>query len=134
MAAAVFRIAALALACAACTSIAVDARTFEGTRWRVTAIDAKPTPAKGDYSIEFKRGRISGRFGCNSWGGAYTASRQMLTARQVVSTMMACPGPSMTFERKGLAVLQQPMRWTETAGQKLTLTNGAGSIALQRRR
>jgi hypothetical protein len=48
MAAAVFRIAALALACAACTSIAVDARTFEGTRWRVTAIDAKPTPAKGD--------------------------------------------------------------------------------------
>jgi len=131
MAAAGFRAAALALACAGCTSIAVDARTFEGTRWRVTAIDGKPTPAGGDYRMEFAGGRIGGRFGCNSWGGHYAVSGKSLSARQVISTMMACPEPAMSFERRGLSILQQPMQWT-FAGARLTLSNAAGSIALER--
>ena len=132
MAAAVCRAVALALACAACSSIAVDARTFEGTRWRVTAIDGQATPANGDYRMEFQQGQIGGRFGCNGWGGRYSVAGETLTASEVRSTMMACAEPAMTFESRGLAVLQQPMRWTETAGGKLTLSNGAGSIALER--
>jgi heat shock protein HslJ len=131
MAAAVFKAATLALACAACTTVAADARTFEGTTWRVTAIDGRPTPANGEYRMEFKNGQIGGRFGCNGWGGRYTVSGETLTASEVMSTMMACAEPAMSFESQGLAVLQHPMRWTE-AGRTLTLTNGAGSIALER--
>ena len=130
MAAAVFRAAVLALACAGCTTVAVDGRTFEGS-WRVVQIDGRATPANGNYRIAFGNGQISGRFGCNGWGGTYAVAGTMLTASQVHSTMMACPEPAMSFERQGLAVLQQPMRWTWTGQQRLTLTNSAGSIGLQ---
>jgi heat shock protein HslJ len=132
MAAAAFRTAALALVCAACTSIEADARTFDGTRWHVTAIDGRATPATGDYHVEFKAGEISGRFGCNGWGGSYAVSGETMTAGNVMSTMMACGDPAMTFESEGLAVLRQPMHWSWIAAQKLTLSNGAGSIEMVR--
>ena len=132
MAAAAFRAAAVALACAACTSIAADARTFDGTRWHVTAIDGRATPATGDYRIEFKAGEISGRFGCNGWGGAYAVNGETMTASRVMSTMMACAAPAMSFESQGLAVVRQPMRWSLATDQKLTLSNGAGSIEMMR--
>jgi heat shock protein HslJ len=45
---------------------------------------------------------------------------------------MACPEPAMSFESEGLAVLRQPMRLSWIAGTELTLSNGAGSIALER--
>ena len=132
MAAAVFRAAALVLACTSCTTIAADARTLDNSRWHVTAINGRATPANGEYRIEFKGGQISGRFGCNGWGGTYAVAGEMLTASQVRSTMMACAEPAMSFESQGLSVLQQPMRGTEAAGGKLTLSNSAGLIALER--
>ena len=131
MAAAGFKAAALALACAACTTVVADARTLEGTSWRVTAIDGRRTPANGQYRIEFRNGQISGGFGCDSWGGSYSVAGETFTAINVRSTLMACPEPAMSFESQGLAVLQQPMRWT-VAGTRMTLANTAGSIALER--
>src|SRR5699024_8106866 len=128
MAAAVFRAAALALACSACTTIAADARTLDNTRWHVTALNGRATPAAGEYRMEFKDGQIGGRFGCNGWSGSYVVAGETLTATQVRSTMMACAEPAMGFESQGLSVLQHPMRWAETDGGKVTLSNGAGSI------
>jgi heat shock protein HslJ len=131
MAAAGFRAAALALACTACTSIAVDARTFEGTRWRVTGIDGRATPASGEYRLEFRKGQISGRFGCNGWGGTYAVAGGTLRASDVRSTLMGCPQPAASFEREGMAILQQPMHWIWTK-TRLTLSNSIGSIRLER--
>jgi heat shock protein HslJ len=131
MGAAAFRIAALALGCAACTGILADARTFEGTSWRVEAIDGRATPSAGDYHVEFRGGQISGRFGCNGWGGHYAIAGETIVASRIISTMMACPDPAGRFESEGLAVLRQPMRWTSVRDEKLTLSNGAGSISLQ---
>ena len=132
MVAAAFRGAALALACASCTSIAVDSRTFEGTYWLVAAIDGEPTPASGDYHVNFENGRISGRFGCNSWSGAFAVTGERITAAQVASTKMACLGPAGSFENRGLAVINQPMRWSWVSGQRLMLASGAGSLLLVR--
>jgi len=132
MAAAAFRVTALALACGACTSIAADSRAFEGSGWRVTAIDGHATRSEGGYQVEFAGGRISGRFGCNRWSGAYAVAGETLTASQVVSTKMACPEPAMIFENKGLMVLDQPMRLAWSSERRLTLSNAAGSIALER--
>ena len=131
MAAAAFRPAIIALACAACTSVVADARTFEGTSWRVTAIDGRPTPAAGDYRIEFRKGEIGGRFGCNSWGGHYAVAGETIVAGQIIATQMACGDPAGTFESEGFAILRQPMHLT-WAGEKLTLSNSAGSIRLER--
>jgi heat shock protein HslJ len=46
-------------------------------------------------------------------------------------TLMACPEPSATFENQGLAVLNQPMRMSWASSRKLTLSNAAGTIALE---
>jgi heat shock protein HslJ len=132
MAAAVFRATALALTCAACTSVMADERTFDGTRWHVTAIDGQPTPANGDYRVEFTRNEISGRFGCNGWGGRYGIVGDIMTVGEVRSTMMACPEPAMNFERGGFAVLDRPMQMRWGSERQLTLGNGAGSIELKR--
>jgi heat shock protein HslJ len=132
MAAAGFRIALTALLCAGCTSIAADARTFEGTRWHVTAINGRATPATSDYRIEFRDGGIGGRFGCNRFGGHYAVKGETLIASAIRSTMMACSDPAASFESAGFAVVNQPMRINWSSGRHLTLSNPAGSIELER--
>ena len=132
MAAAGFRAALLALACAACTSIAADARTFEGTRWHITMIDGRLTPALGDYRMEFRDGGIGGRFGCNHFGGRFAVKGETLIASEIRSTLMACSDPAASFESAGFAVLNQPMRMNWSSDQRLSLSNSAGSIILER--
>jgi heat shock protein HslJ len=134
MAAAVFKVTALALACAACTTIAPSGSTFDGSEWRVAAISGRTTPMDGNYYVNFQGGRISGRFGCNNWTGSYSVAGDMLTAGEVAMTRMACIEPANTFENQGVAVLNQPMQWKLIANQQLTLSNGAGSIVMERRR
>jgi heat shock protein HslJ len=130
MVAAGFRVAALALASAACTSIAADARTFEGTRWHVAAINGRATPAQGDYRMEFKGGSASGRFGCNGFGGRYSIASDKLVVREVRSTLMACSDPAGSFESAGSAILNQPMRMRWATSRRVQLVNSAGSIDL----
>jgi heat shock protein HslJ len=133
MAAAGFRFAVLAaLLCASCTSIAADARSFEGTGWRVTAIDGRLTPAVGDYRIEFRNGGIGGRFGCNHFGGRFAVKGETLIASEIRSTLMACSDPAASFESTGFAVLNAPMRMNWSSGQRLNLSNSAGSLTLER--
>lgn len=131
MAAAGFRIAAAALLCAGCTSIAADARTFDGTPWRATAINGRATPGAGNYVVRFDKGRIGGQLGCNLFGGDYRIQRAVMTASAIRSTMMACMEPAASFEEQGFAVLNQPMRMRWTSNHRLTLSNPAGSIALE---
>jgi heat shock protein HslJ len=130
MAAAVFRVAAFALASAACTSIAADARTLEGTRWHVAAINGRATLPRGDYRMEFKGGPASGRFGCNGFGGRYSMASDKLVVREVRSTLMACSDPAGSFESAGFAILNQPMRMRWASSRRLNLSNSAGSIDL----
>ena len=96
-------------------------------------------PKGGGKSLRFdnmlmreKAGAISGRFGCNGWGGTYAVNGETMTASRVMSTMMACADPAMSFESQGLAVLRQPMRWSLAPDRKLTLSNRAGSIEMVR--
>jgi heat shock protein HslJ len=117
--------------CAACTSIAADARTFEGTRWHVTAINGRSTPSTGDYHVEFRNSTIAGRFGCNGVGGRYAASGELMRTTEIRSTMIACSDPEASFEGEGFAILNQPMRTRWATGRRLTLGNAAGSIEIE---
>ena len=133
-AAAAFRRAVLAAAilCAAgCTSVASTEATFEGSSWRVTALNGQPVPATG-YRLQFDDGHIGGRFGCNQFGGPYRVEGELLIAGDVASTLIGCPEPQATHEAQGFAVLGRPMQITWHSGQRLTLGNAAGSIALER--
>jgi heat shock protein HslJ len=133
MAAAVYRGTALALACAACTAVNVDARTFENTRWHVSAINGRATPARESYSMLFHHNHALGaRFGCNSIGGTYRASGETLTVTGATMTLMGCPEPAASFESQGLSVLRLPMHIDWRSGASLRLANSAGSIELER--
>jgi heat shock protein HslJ len=102
-----------------------------GTSWRVVAVDGRPTPATGDYSLRFNaNGGLGARFGCNSMGGQYRLTGDLLTVSNLASTLMGCPEPAATFERDGAEVLGQPMRIAFTSNERMSLSNAAGSIAL----
>src|SRR3954451_3390546 len=131
MAAAAYSVALGVVACAACTSIAADARSFEGTRWHVLAVNRHTTPVKGDYTVGFKDGRISARFGCNSIGGSYNASGDLLTAHQLISTKMACGSPADAFEQAGVGILQVSMKVRPSGKGRLRLSNRVGTLDLE---
>jgi heat shock protein HslJ len=136
MAAAGFRILSSALLCAACTSIAVDQRTFENTRWHVTDMDGTPTPSGPGFTMDFGRGAASAQFGCNRGSGSLAVSGdRMIPGRDWTVTAAACLSQErMQFEREGFDVLAKPMRISWLSATRVTLSNGAGSINLQRSR
>ena len=102
-----------------------------GTRWRVVAINSRPTPTTGDYSMRFDAsGGVGARFGCNSMGGQCRLVGDLLTVSDLASTLMGCPEPAGTFEREGANVLGQPMRIAFSSNERMFLSSAAGSIAL----
>ena len=102
-----------------------------GTNWRVAAVNGRTTPSTGDYALRFDRsGGVGGRFGCNAMGGRYRLTGDRLTVNDLASTLMGCPEPAATFEREGAAILSQPMQVSFTSNDRMSLSNAAGSIAL----
>ena len=103
---------------------------LDRTRWRVVAINGRPVPQGGDYSMEFDAGKLSARFGCNSIGAGYTQSGATIDAGALIATRMACP--DMSWETQGSAILDQVMNVSARARNRITLTSSAGSIDLMR--
>ncbi len=102
-----------------------------GTSWRVVHVNGRPTPATGDYSMQFRPGgEVGAKFGCNSMGGRYRLAVDVLTVSDLAQTLMGCPEPANTFESQGAAVLGQPMRIAFSSNDRMYLNNAAGSIAL----
>ena len=120
----------VAIAVAGCAMTPAPLADLSGTRWRVVQVNGQATPAQGDYSMRFEGGGIGARFGCNSMGGRYRVTADVLTVTDLASTLMGCPEPAATFEREGSAVLQQPMRMAFSSNERMFLSNAAGSIAL----
>lgn len=115
-----------------CTSIHATDATFEDTRWQVTAIGGQPVPRSDSYRLSFADGRIGGRFGCNSFGGPYQVSGESVVVGDIATTLIGCPEPAATHEAKALSVLGAPTRIDWSSGNRLTLRNARGSIALER--
>ena len=128
---ALLRLAA-GLALAGCASTPPAPITdLAGTQWRVAVVDGQATQATGDYSMRFDaNGGVGARFGCNSMGGRYRLTGDLLTVTNLASTLMGCPEPAATFEREGAEVLGQPMRIAFSSNDRMYLSNAAGSIAL----
>jgi heat shock protein HslJ len=142
MAAAGFKPFALALACASCASINSDEQTFAGTDWRVSAINARPTPGGPGYHMQFEARVWRGGFGCNGMTGEYRVGGDQLAigrsegarffAGRVMATERDCSArPDGHFEGEAVAILAQPMRMRWSSGRRLTLSNAAGSIELK---
>ena len=94
-----------------------------GTRWRVVAVNGRPTPAQG-YSMLFESDRMAARFGCNSMGGLYRRDGDLLSVMDVSQTLIGCPEPAASFERDGALVLRQPLRMIWEGSDRLRLSSG----------
>ncbi len=108
-----------------------------GTTWYLNSIvDAQGqiwTPgAAYPVSLLFSTdGKVSGKSGCNSYSGSYTATGNSLTiSDKIAVTMMYCGEPGvMDLETTYLAILPQ-MKMYKIAGNELTLSDGTGKITL----
>ena len=122
----------------------VDGRRFEGcggdpvapsglagTNWRVVTVNGRPTPAEGQYFIQFDANRLSAKFGCNGMSGSYNQNGNVVTAGPLAATRMACPEPAMGLENQGGAILGQPVT-VRSSGDITTLSNSVGRIELRR--
>ena len=124
---------AVAWLCAGCTAIDLAPHTLAGTSWRVAAVNGTPTPSVGEYSMRFQGdGSLGARFGCNHMGGRYRLVGDTLTASDVASTLMGCPEPAGTIEAQGSAILSRPMHVSFASKERMSLSNEAGSITLDR--
>ena len=108
-----------------------DAVPLDRTRWRVLAVNGRPTPPAGDFSIDFENGGLSARLGCNSMSGAYVQAGSRLTVGALAATEMACP--DMSFERQGGAILQGPLAIRLIEPNRIVLASSAGALDLERR-
>ena len=116
-----------------CGGESVAPATLAGTSWRVVAVNGRPTPAGGQYFVNFEGAeRVRARFGCNSIGGGYIQRGGTVSMRNLGATRMACPEPAMSFETEGFRILNQPLFASWTGGDRLTLSNVNGRIDLAR--
>jgi heat shock protein HslJ len=102
-----------------------------GTQWRVEAVNGRPTPAQGQYYVQFEGNRVAAMFGCNGMSGTYTEDGNQLSIGPMAATRMACPEPAMSLENQGGAVLSQPVT-ISASGDRMTLSNSVGRIDLRR--
>lgn len=103
-----------------------------GTSWRIAAIDGEAVPRTPAYFLSFEEGRLSGKAGCNGFGGPFDISGRMLVPGPIAATRMACPGPAMEHERQALAILQGPIQLDHRGGDTLILRGRSGTITLRR--
>jgi heat shock protein HslJ/uncharacterized membrane protein len=114
------------------TGYGAEAPTLDRTRWLVLSINGRPVPRDYNYWVEFDAGKLNAKFGCNSLGAGYTQNGSTIDAGAIMATRMACPDNS--WEREGMAVLDQVMTVSIQGPEHATLTSNAGSIELLRRR
>jgi heat shock protein HslJ len=103
-----------------------------GTSWSIVAIDGEPVPRTPTYFINFEERRLSGKAGCNGFGGTYEVSGRTLVPGPIAATRMACPGPAMAHEQRALAILRGPVQIEFRGGDTLLLRGREGMLTLRR--
>lgn len=95
-------------------------------RWRAVEIDGLPTVPGVETTFELDaEGRVSGRGGCNRYGGDATVGDGAITFGPMMATEMACPPPSMDQEGRYFRALSGVASW-RIAGDRLVLAERDG--------
>ena len=105
-----------------CGGDAAAPASLAGTNWRVVAVNGRPTPAQGDYYMNFEAARFGAKFGCNGMGADYRQQGDTIVPGPVIGTKMACP--DMSYEIAAGQVLSAPLRMQWTGGDRLRLSSG----------
>lgn len=119
---------------ATCPAQASRGAALRDTEWRLIEIDGekvrfddwrhRPTLRLND------EGGFSGRTGCNGFGGTYELTADGVRFKSGAMTMMACPDPQQTMERRYLDALDA-VRTAQIASTVLDLNDATGKRRLR---
>ncbi len=76
-------------------------------------------------------GHVSGRAGCNQFGGPVKLSGASMILDQVFSTKMACAAPALMDQETRFLAALEAVRSYRMEGTKLVLLDGAGKARLR---
>ena len=113
----------------ACQMINQD--NLSGSSWRLTELNgSKPLP-ETKLTIEFDSGEISGRTGCNQYGGQYNIDGEKINFSAVYNTEMACQNPEgiMEQEQVYLESLREAIRFSQTESN-LFIFDSTGKVLI----
>lgn len=115
------------LLCLGAIAARADGISLAGSEWGFGEGDKRFIQFDAD-------GRISGRAGCNRFGGSYDEDGDELSFGPIAMTKMMCPPLDMERERE-LTELLQNTREFEATHRKFTLYSSSGKVlvTLQRR-
>ena len=66
------------------------AAPLAGRSWKFERVAGRAVPAGYEATLAFDRGRVSGRAGCNGFGGRYRRAGARLRFSEIASTLMGC--------------------------------------------
>ena len=96
--------------------------------WRLASLGGKDVPASIATTLEIAAdGKVSGRGGCNGFGGTATIQGRVIRFSRMASTMMACEPDTMAQEQRFLKTLERVQRWSfERRTGRLVLLDRGG--------
>jgi len=96
--------------------------------WRLAQLGGTAAQAGTESTLDVSAdGKVSGRGGCNGFGGSITVRGQAIRFSRLVSTMMACTPEVMSQERRLLDGLGTVRRWElQPDSGLLALLDGRG--------
>lgn len=120
----------------ACESMADsggDLSELSGKRWIAEAIDGQDVVDGSRVTLEIKGDRVSGKAGCNTYGGTAAIDGRSVKFGALFSTKMACMARGvMEQERRFLNALQHSVYGQIEGGQRLTITTEDGGTVVFR--
>lgn len=108
-----------------------DAALYD-TDWKLVSLDGELVDTAGLKARPFlhfskKDKRVHGNGGCNTMGGAFTATGDKLHFSPLISSKMACPG--LVIENKFFKALSQVTSY-DLSEDRLELIGENGSLAI----
>jgi heat shock protein HslJ len=110
-----------------------DPSALEGKSWILTqylGVDGSTQIVNEGVNAEFDGSTISGKSGCNSYNGPYTATGNEISIGNLASTQMACAEDVMAVEARYLQLLGEAATW-EISGRSMSMAGADGTPTLQ---
>ena len=123
--------AGLALASVSSGAIGADNHPGNGSSWRVAAVNGEATPAS-TYHISFLGADVTGRLGCNDFGGKMRPTETGFRLTALRATSRVCGDVAAGFEGTAFAILTQPVALQWSGRDRLTLSGTTGNLTLER--
>lgn len=116
-----------------CGGAILPPETLAHTNWEMVSINGGRVPGGERYRLAFTDNSLTGRAGCNGFGGSYRVGRDGFQAGPLAMTRMACPGPAMQHEQAVSRILTGRVRLYYPDAETLVMRSvDGGEIRLKR--